>query len=111
MKTDHERKFLASTKRDQAFLSRGFTYWKEATTAFKKHQESECHREAIQAMLSPPKHTIGELISKEHKKEQEMNRKMFIRILQNIRYLARQGLPFRGKNEDIQIAISFSSCY
>ena len=100
MKTDHERKFLASTKRNQAFLSRGFTYWKAATTAFKKHQESECHREAIQAMLSPPKHTIGELISKEHKKEQEMNRNMFIRILQNIRYLARQGLPFRGKNED-----------
>ena len=31
MKADHEGKVLASAKRDAAFLSRGFTYWKEAT--------------------------------------------------------------------------------
>ena len=100
MRADHENKFLFSTKRDPAFLSKGFTYWKEATTAFKKHQESECHHEANRVILSPPKHTIGELLSKEHQKEQEMNRKILIRILQNIRYLARQGLPLRGSNED-----------
>ena len=29
-----------------------------------------------------------------------MNRKMLLRILQNIRYLARQGLPLQGSNED-----------
>ena len=54
MRADHERKFLFSTKRDPAFLSKGFNYWKEATTAFKKHQESECHREASRVILSPP---------------------------------------------------------
>ena len=79
MKTD-----LSSTRRDPAFISKGFTYWKEATTAFKKHQESECHREASKAILSPPKRTIGELLSREHQKEQEMNRKMLITICDRI---------------------------
>ena len=30
MVAEFERKFLASTKRDPAFISAGFTYWKEA---------------------------------------------------------------------------------
>jgi len=34
----HEGKLLASSKKDAAFLSKGYIYWKEATTAFKKHQ-------------------------------------------------------------------------
>ena len=87
MRADHEKKFLFSTKRDPAFLSKGFTYWKEATTAYKKHQESECHHEANRVILSSPNHTIGELLSKEHQKEQEMNRKILIRILLDRVYL------------------------
>jgi len=40
MTAAHEGKLKASTKKDPAFLSKGFIYWKEATTAFKKHQAS-----------------------------------------------------------------------
>ena len=36
-----EGKLLASTKRDPAFISSGFTYWKEATTAFTPVQATE----------------------------------------------------------------------
>ena len=36
MITAYERKLLASTKKDPAFLTKGFTYWKEATTAFER---------------------------------------------------------------------------
>ena len=35
MVAEFEKKFLASTKRDPAFISTGFTYWKEAISAFK----------------------------------------------------------------------------
>ena len=42
-------KYLASTKRDPAFITTGYTYWKEAVTAFKRHANSTCHREAIEA--------------------------------------------------------------
>ena len=37
---------LASKKLDSAFISKSFTYWKEGPKAFKKHQGSDCHREA-----------------------------------------------------------------
>ena len=100
---DYESKFLASTKHDAAFISRGFTYWKEATTAFAKHQASECYREASEALILLPKQIqsdVGELLSQEHKEEKATNRKMFLKILENIRFLSRQGLPLRGGNGD-----------
>ena len=74
MKVDHQEKILASTKRDAAFLSRAFTYWKEATTAFVKHQSSECHQEASEALILLPRQSqgdVGELLSQEHKEDQQ----------------------------------------
>ena len=104
MTAEHEHKFLASTKRDAAFLSRGFTYWKEGTTALAKHQASACHREASEALLLLPRQIqgdIGDLLSQEHREEKAINRKMFMMILQNIRFLSRQGLALRGGDADV----------
>ena len=103
MTAENEGKFLASTKRDAAFISRGFTYWKEGTTAFAKHQISDCHREANESLILLPQQiscSIGEMLSREHKEEKVANRVMFIKILQNLRFLARQGLPLRGSDGD-----------
>ena len=100
MKMEQEEKFVFSRKRDPAFISKGFTYWKEVTTVFKKHQESECQLEASRAMISTPKHTIGALLNKEHEKQQEINRKVLLTILQNMKFFAWQGLPLRGSNEN-----------
>ena len=103
MKADHKGKFLASIKRYAAFLSRGFTYWKEATTAFVKHQSSECHRKANEALILLPRQIqgdVGELLSQEHKEEKATNRKMFLKILQNIRFLSRHGLALKGGDAD-----------
>ena len=38
MTAEFEKKFLASTKRDPAFITTGYTYWKEAVTAFKRRE-------------------------------------------------------------------------
>ena len=51
---------LKSSKRDPAFNTKGFTYWKDGTTAFKKHQTSDCHREATEALLLP-KQVLGDV--------------------------------------------------
>ena len=40
MSAAHKGKLLASSKKDAAFLSKGYSYWKEVTTAFKEHQAS-----------------------------------------------------------------------
>ena len=98
MMAEFEKKFLASTKRDPAFISAGFTYWKEAVTAFKRHMNSACHREAIEAVVLLPRQVqdVGELLDASTQNEKALNRVMFKRILQNLCFLARQGLAFRG---------------
>ena len=64
------------------------------------HLKSNCHKEAVEIHELPKKTgDVGEKLSTEHKREKELNREMFQRILQNIRYLARQGLPLRGHDD------------
>ena len=71
MSAELEKKFLASTKRDHAFISKEFTNWKEAMIAFKKHLASACHREAVSGIQDLPKHVhdFGELLDSQHRKE------------------------------------------
>ena len=42
---------------------------------------------------------MATLVSREHQEEKATNRKMLVKILQNIRFLARQGLPLRGHDD------------
>ena len=94
---EFENKFLASTKRDPAFISKGFTYWKDATSAFNKHLASGCHHEAVASLrVREEFRDIGEMISTQQEQEKAVNRAMLLRVLQNLRFLARQGLAVRG---------------
>ncbi len=100
MKASKEGKLLTGSKCEPVFISKG--YWKEATSAFGKHPASQCHKEATEALVALPKQiqgSIGELLSTEHKKQQAVNRKMFLVLLQNICFLARQGLAFRSHDD------------
>ena len=42
---------LHLSKCDEAFIIRGYTNWKNATTAFKKH--NNCHKQAIGLSILP----------------------------------------------------------
>lgn len=97
MKTEYEKKFVGSTKRDPAFISRGYTTWKDVTTAFSTHLASCCHKEAV-AAKELPKQTgdVGEKLKTEHEQQKAENRAMLGKILQNVRFLVRQGLSLRG---------------
>ena len=67
-----QNKLLASTKKDPAFITKDFTYWKDATTAFQKHQGSKCHQEATEALILLPRQIqgdIGEMLNHEHQAE------------------------------------------
>ena len=103
MTAAYEGKLIASTKKDPSFLTKGFTYWKEATTAFKKHEASQCHyKEANEAISLLPKQVgdIGEMLSKNHSDQKAANKEVFLRILQNLRFLTRQGLTLRGTHSE-----------
>eukprot|EP00117_Sycon_ciliatum_P030833 scpid51445/ scgid24231/ len=99
---DVEKKFLASTKRDLASISKGFTYWKDATASFKKHQTSKSHQEAVSAteVLPTQVKDVCEMLSTQHQQQKVENHGMFLRILENVRFLARQGLALRGHGDD-----------
>ena len=85
---------------DKAFISRGYHNWKDAVMAFRKHEESKCHKESTDVMLIIPQHRdCGEMLSRQLAREKAVNRQMLIQ--NHFCYLARQGLPLRGdRNEE-----------
>lgn len=98
----HAEKKISSGYIDQCFISRGFSNWKDATSVFKKHDQSKCHREALERTVTLPKSTkdIGETLSERHANEKSENRRCLLKIISNIRFLARQGLPLRGDGNE-----------
>ena len=68
----------------------------------KKHKQSSCHREAVEVTTTFPATTrdVGEQLSHQHQKEKETNRRMLLKVVSCIRYLARQGLALRGDGDE-----------
>ena len=61
--------------------------------------------EAIESLVLLPSQIqgdIGEILSHEHEEERRINRKMFLFILEVIRFLVRQDLPLRGDANDVE---------
>ena len=59
-----------------------------------------CHQDANQVMVILPviTHDIGECCSTVHAQQKSENKSMLLKILQNIHFLSRQGIAFRGHN-------------
>ena len=90
-------KFFGNAK-GSTFLSGGFSNWKDATVGFHNHEKSATHKLAVEVVLtlSQTHKDIGEMLSTSHASEKAVNRQCLMKIAQNIRFLARQGLSFRG---------------
>ena len=80
-----------STKREPAFIHKGFTYWKEGAKSFKIQQGSDWDRKAVDALVVLPRCTkdVGELQSAEHQVEKAKNRKMLLLVEYTISHKAR----------------------
>ena len=87
---------------DPSFISRGFSNWKDASVKLKAHECSNCHKEAVQKVLTLPRTTqdVGEALSSIHKQDKQQRRQVFLKILSNVRFLARQTLPLRGDGNE-----------
>ena len=79
MMAEFENKFLARTKTDPAFSNTGFTSWKEAITAFKKHTNSACHLHVTETVkiLSRRVQDIDKLLDASTQNENDLHRPMF----------------------------------
>ena len=52
-------KKMAAKRADLSYTQKGFTYWKDATIAFKKHASSDCHKEAVEVSTVLPRSCPG----------------------------------------------------
>lgn len=104
------KNFMASTKQDPAFISGGYTNWKDATTAFNSHLASHCHKEAVEVDKLPGQTgNVGERLVTEHEQQKAESRTMFKRILQTLHFLAREAWLW-GAMETVMIVILRSYC-
>ena len=83
---------------DDTFVTRGFHNWKLVTTSFPQHETSACHMQAVERVFTLPATTtdIGEALSTAHAQEKLENRQCLLKILSNLRFLARQSCAIRG---------------
>ena len=83
-------------------ISTGFSNWKDSKVAFRNHEQTKCHKEAVHTVVALPRdyEDCAELLSSQHAKEKANNRQMMLKLLSNIRFMARQGIPLRGDGEE-----------
>ena len=96
-----DQRKVRSNLGDAAFLTKGYCNWKDATIAFRKHESSAFHKEAVEMMMTLPATTrnVGEMLSTLHTAEKAENRRFLLTILSNIKFLARQNCAIRGHSD------------
>ena len=83
---------------NSALVSKWFSNWKDATMVVKKHEQSSCHRETVEVTITLPATTRN--VGEQHQKGKETNRRMLLKVISCIQYLARQGLVLRGDRDE-----------
>ena len=80
----------------------GFFNWKYGTVAYHNHEKRLCHKESVETVLTLPATTrdVGEMLSSVYAREKAVNRHCLLKILSNLRFLARQGCAIRGHGDE-----------
>ena len=86
---------------EPTFISTGYRNWKDALVkkrGFAAHEQSHCHKQGVMFVVIIRARTgdVGELINEKYAEEKAVSRQSLLKILSNIRLLARQALPTRG---------------
>lgn len=97
----HKGKLTAEHNLEEAFTSKGFSNWKKALKSFADHQQTKAHRAALAYETVVPKcGDVLEITITEMNKKRLAERKYLLKIMDCIRYLARQGIALRGDNDN-----------
>ena len=80
----------------------GLSNWKKALARFKEHQVSDCYKIAIdyETNLSRTCGNVWQMSSDAAKKTMESNRICFIKVIESLQYLARQGQAMQGDTDN-----------
>ena len=87
---------------ETTYISTGYTNWKDASMKFNNHEESRCHKDVVLKTVTLPAscRDIGETLSSQLAQEKLERRQCFLKLMSNMRFLARQGLPIRGDGDE-----------
>ena len=101
-KKAHDEKKLLAHNAEPSFIQKGYTNWKDATNNFRKHEQSKCHADAVLKTVTAPKTMpdVGEMLWSQHAKEKAECRQCLLKIIGNVKFLARQGLALRGDGKE-----------
>lgn len=68
-----------SNNAEEAFIGKGFSNWKDASTTFDKHSGSSCHKKALLRICEVPATTkdIAESLSEQHSRDRLDRRQCF----------------------------------
>ena len=87
--------------KEQAYISKRFKSWKKAPKCFTEHEQSKTHTTAKTYEVLVPRCTdVGDMLSDVLKAKRLEQRKYFIKVMECVQYLARQGIPFLGSNDN-----------
>ena len=64
----------------------------------RKHESSDCHKDAVEVSITFPH--VGEMLLSQHSQQKKENREYLLKILSNLKFLARQDIPWRGDGGD-----------
>ena len=96
MKQNNQNRLTTVPKKEKAFISS----WKDALGDFRKHQASECHSISITYEYIVPKcGNAREMNSEKLKTTMIENCKCFLKIMESLQYLSRQGIAVQGKTD------------
>ncbi|KAI4824444.1 hypothetical protein KUCAC02_012955 [Chaenocephalus aceratus] len=77
----------------------GFNNWKKALEKCSVHKHSQCHTLAVMTRIQEPE-PVNVQLSRELERRQQQARRNLMKIVEGVRYLARQGLAFRGDQKE-----------
>ena len=102
IKAYRAKKLTVSTA-DKAFITNGFFNWKDACVKFGIHEQSNCHKESVEKIVTLPSSVkgVGEMLSNEHKQEKLQRQQVLLKIISNIHFLTRQALQLRGDGNEV----------
>ena len=83
--------------KEDASISTDFSNWEKAVTRFPEHQESTSHKTALTYRFAVPQCADAlAMTNKQAELTMQSNRQCFLKIIQSLRYLGRQGIALQG---------------
>ena len=84
-----------------AFISDGFSTWSKALHKFREHHNSECHKLSLAYERQDPEYpSIMDSMSSAAAEKRSEERKYLMKLIECVKFLARQGIPLQGEHDD-----------